>query len=61
MTECNQSEFPFEAHCSLQGVGRFEGRPMTTDGGGLLLRQADRKIGLLRRGATCFTDARPTV
>jgi len=41
-----------------QVVGRFDGSRLTTDGGGLLLRQADRKIGLLRRAAACFTDAR---
>jgi hypothetical protein len=31
---------------------------MTSDGGGLLLRQTDRKIGLLKRVAGCFTDGR---
>mgnify|MGYP001602210127 CR=1 FL=1 len=58
MTECNQTQFPFEAHFSRRVVGRFDGRPMTTDGGSLLLREVDRKIGLLRRVAGCFTDAR---
>ncbi len=58
MTECTQVQFPFEAHFSRQVVGRFDGSQMTTDGGGLLLRQTDRKIGLLRRVAGCFTDAR---
>jgi hypothetical protein len=58
MTECNQKEFPFEAHFSRQVVGRFDGSRLTTDGGGLLLRQADRKIGLLGRVAACFTDHR---
>ena len=58
MTECTQSQFRFEAHFSRQVVGRFDGSRLTTDGGALLLRQADRKIGLLRRLAACFTDAR---
>ncbi len=58
MTECTQSQFPFEAHFSRQVVGRFDGSRLTTDGGGLLLRQADRKIGLLRRVVGCFTDTR---
>ena len=58
MTECTQSQFPFEAHFSRQVVGRFDGSRLTTDGGGLLLRQTDRKIGLLRRVAACFTDTR---
>jgi hypothetical protein len=58
MTECTQSQFPFEAHFSRQVVGRFDGSRLTTDGGSLLLREADRKIGLLRRLAPCFTDSR---
>jgi len=58
MTECNQSQFEFEAHYSRQVVGEFSGERLTTEGGALLLRAADRKIGLLRRVASCFTDAR---
>jgi len=58
MTECNQTQFPFEAHFSRHVVGRFDGSRLTTEGGALLLRQADRKIGLLRRVAGCFSDAR---
>jgi hypothetical protein len=58
MTECNQTLFPFEAHFSRQVVAEFAGDWLTTDGGSLLLRQADRKIGLLRRVAGCFTDYR---
>jgi Transposase DDE domain group 1 len=58
MTECNQTAFPFEAHFSRQVLARFDGAQMTTDGGALLLRAVDRKIGLLKRVAACFTDAR---
>jgi hypothetical protein len=58
MTECNQTSFPFEAHFSRQVVAGFDGAQMTTDGGALLLRAVDRRIGLLRRVAGCFTDAR---
>jgi hypothetical protein len=58
MTECSQSEFPFEAHFSRKVVGRFEGSRLTSDGGVLLLREADRKIGLLRRLTGCFRDGR---
>jgi len=58
MTECGQSAFEFEAHFSRQVVGRFEGDRLTSDGGALLLREADRKIGLLRRVVRCFTDGR---
>src|SRR5215470_16939582 len=58
MTECNQTAFPFEAHFSRQVVARFDGASMTTDGGAVLLRAVDGKIGLLKRVAVCFTDAR---
>lgn len=58
MTECNQSAFPFEAHFSRQVVAQFDGAQMSTEGGALLLRAADRKIGLLPRVTRCFTDAR---
>src|SRR6266403_1923118 len=58
MTECNQSAFPFEAHFSRQVVARFDGAQTSTEGGVLLLRQADHKIELLKRVASCFIDAR---
>src|SRR5437764_834216 len=58
MTECNQSQFEFEAHFSRRVVAEFSGERLTTEGGALLLRAADRKIGLLRRVVRCFRDAR---
>src|SRR5579863_8921725 len=58
MTECSQSQFEFEAHFSRHVVAEFSGARLTTEGGSLLLRQADRNIGLLRRVAACFTDTR---
>jgi hypothetical protein len=58
MTECNQTAFAFEGHFSRRVVAKFDGAQMTTEGGALLLREADRKIGLLKRVAACFTDTR---
>jgi hypothetical protein len=58
MSECSETLFPFEAHFSRQVVAQFEGSWLTSDGGSVLLRRADRKIGLLRRVAGCFTDYR---
>ena len=58
MTECTQQGFAFEGHCSRRVVAEFSGDRLTTEGGALLLREADRKIGLLRRVADCFTDTR---
>jgi hypothetical protein len=58
MTECNQSIFEFAAHFSRQVVARFDGGTITTDSGGLLLRETDRRLNLLPRLAECFLDAR---
>lgn len=58
MTECTQTEFAFQAHFSRQVTGRFEGSTMTSDAGGLLLRETDRRLNLLARLAPCFLDGR---
>jgi hypothetical protein len=58
MTECTQSQFPFEVHFSRQVVARFDAGQLSTEGGAPLLRQVDRRIGLLRRVVGCFADAR---
>ena len=58
MTECNETLFAFEAHFSRRVEAQFAGDWLTTEGGSLLLRQVDRKIGLLRRVAGCFSDYR---
>ena len=58
MTECTQSSFEFEAHGSREVVARFDGGTMSSDAGGLLLRQTDRRLNLLPRLAACFDDGR---
>jgi len=58
MTECTQSEFEFTGHFSRRVVAGFDGGAMTSDGGGLLLREADRRLNLLPRLAQCFLDRR---
>jgi hypothetical protein len=42
-------------------VARFDGGTITTDSGGLLLRETDRRLNLLPRLAECFLDARNPV
>jgi hypothetical protein len=58
MTECNQTQFVFEGHFSRQVVAEFSGERISSDGGALLLRQVDGKIGLLKRVVSCFGDGR---
>ena len=60
-TECTQSELEFGAHFSRSVVARFDGGTMTSDGGALLLRQADQRLNLLSRLAGCFQDRRNPV
>ena len=58
MTECNQEVFSFAAHFSRRVEASFTAGQVSSDGGALLLRQADLKIDLLSRAAACFTDRR---
>ncbi len=58
MTECTQEVFSFAPHFSRRVEASFTAGQVSSDGGALLLRQTDRKINLLSRVATCFTDRR---
>ena len=58
MTQCNQKEFAFAPHFSRQVSAHFSERQLSTEGGALLLRETERKIGLLRRVQKCFSDYR---
>lgn len=58
MTECNQSSFGFEPFGRREIVARFDGGTISSDGGALLLRQADKRLNLLPRLAECFLDGR---
>lgn len=58
MTECTQSSFGFAALYQRGVVAQFDGGDITTDAGGLLLREVDRHLSLIDRLAACFTDYR---
>jgi hypothetical protein len=58
MTDCNAQPLLFSSLGSQQIVADFAGGRLTSDAGGLLLREADRKLGLTRRLAACLTDPR---
>ena len=57
-TECNPEQLEFHALGRRDVVGRFDGGRITSDAGGLLLREVDQRIGLLDRLAGCFIDYR---
>jgi hypothetical protein len=57
-TDCIPTQFEFPRLEGRAVVARFDGGRITTDAGALLLGAADRVIGLTRRFAACFKDAR---
>jgi hypothetical protein len=57
-TECNARDFDFQGLGSRAVTARFDGGAITSDAGGLLLREVEAKTGILRRFAACFTDHR---
>ena len=58
MTECTQTSFSFADHSRRQVVARFDGGTITSDGGGVLLRQLEQRSGIVRQFADCFHDHR---
>jgi hypothetical protein len=58
MTECTQSSFQFAGLYRREITAEFDGGDMTTDAGGLLLREVDRRLNLTKRLAGCFSDYR---
>jgi hypothetical protein len=57
-TECSPSLFEFARVEGRAVMASFDGGRITSDAGALLIGAADRVIGLTRRLAACFTDAR---
>jgi hypothetical protein len=57
-THCNPSSFLFQGLGSREVVAAFDGGAVTSDAGGLLLREIDRACGFLDDFARCFTDYR---
>lgn len=57
-TECTTDSLAFQGVAGRAVVARFDGGTLTSDGGGVLLREVDRATDLLRRVAACFQDHR---
>lgn len=57
-TECNPGQLEFQGLGRREVVGCFDGGRITSDGGGMLLREVDARIGLMPRLAACFVDYR---
>ena len=57
-TECNGAQLSFQALGRREVVARFDGGQLSSDGGGLLLRETERRTGILKQFAGCFRDYR---
>jgi hypothetical protein len=56
--ECNQFGLEFHPLKRRQIRAQFDGGAITSDGGGLLLREVEKRIRILRQFSACFTDYR---
>ena len=57
-TECSEQTFTFQPLASREIVAQFNGGTITSDAGGLLLREIEQKTGIVARFARCFDDFR---
>ena len=57
-TQCTPAQLEFHGFGRREVVARFDGGRLTSDGGGVLLREVDRRLGLMARIARCFADYR---
>jgi DDE family transposase len=57
-TECIQKSFGFHPLKNREIRAQFDGGAITTEGGGLLLREVEKRIGIVRQFAACFRDYR---
>ena len=57
-TQCSQQSFAFQSLGARRVTAGFDGGTITSDAGGLLLREVESKTGLLADLADCFDDCR---
>jgi hypothetical protein len=57
-TECTQLGFQFQPLKKRDIRAQFDGGAITSDAGGLLLREVAKRIGIVHQFAACFTDYR---
>lgn len=57
-TECSTSSFDFQPLGSREVTARFDGGLISSDGGGVLLREVEERFGFIEKLSRCFTDYR---
>ena len=54
--ECTQNQMELHGLGRRVVVGNFDGGEISSDSGGLLLREVEERTHILKRLADCFTD-----
>jgi hypothetical protein len=57
-TQCTPTQLEFHALGRREVVGKFDGGNITSDAGGLLLRETEKRTGIISGFAKCFEDLR---
>ena len=57
-TQCIQEQMAFQQLGRREVIGRFDGGKISSDAGGLLLREVEKHLGILKRLSGCFRDYR---
>ena len=57
-TECTAGQLEFHGLGRREVVGRFDGGKISSDSGGLLLREVEQRTHILKRLSGCFVDHR---
>ena len=57
-TQSNQEFLEFQPLEKREVRGGFDGGAITSDAGGLLLREVEKRTGIIAQFATCFQDHR---
>lgn len=58
VTQCTQQRFGFQRISKLKVEAQFNGGSIVSDGGGLLLREVEKRTGILQQFARLFSDGR---
>ena len=57
-TECIVKPMEFHPLNHREVIGKFDGGPISSDGGGVLLREIEHRTHILKYLSQCFTDYR---